>query len=109
MSRYADTLKIPHSQTLAKFVLNLIQIFQTRAVFLVICLLVDARTIIARTTNGGLRSILFQAAAEADQELRGVAHRAGLLHREDLRRPEAGAADRNDERLSQLPHHLSGE
>lgn len=49
-----------------------------------------------------------QAVAEADQELRGVAHRVGLFHREDLRRIEAGPADRHDERLSQLSHHLSG-
>lgn len=52
---------------------------------------------------------MFQAAAKTDQELGGIAHRAGLLHREDLRRVEASAADRNDERLSQLPYHLSGE
>jgi len=51
---------------------------------------------------------LFQAVAETDQELCRVAHRIGLLHRQDLRRAETSAADRNDERLSQLPYHLSG-
>lgn len=51
----------------------------------------------------------FQAAAEADKELGRVAHCTGLLHGEDLRRVEAGAANRDDERLSQLSHHLSGE
>lgn len=57
----------------------------------------------------GLFACPFQTDVEADQELGRVAHRAGLLHREDLRRVEASAADRNDERLSQLPYHLSGE
>lgn len=56
-----------------------------------------------------VRLFLFQTVAEADKELGRVAHCAGLLHREDLRRVEAGAANRDDERLSQLPHHLSGE
>lgn len=52
--------------------------------------------------------VLFQAAAKTDQEFCGVAYRAGLLHREDLRCAETSATDWNDERLSQLPYHLAG-
>lgn len=52
---------------------------------------------------------VFQASAETNKELRRIPHRAGLLHAKDLRRPEAGATDRDDERLSQLSYHVFGE
>lgn len=42
----------------------------------------------------------FQTSTKANQEFRGIAYRAGLLHRENLWRIETGSADRNDERLS---------
>lgn len=55
-----------------------------------------------------MKIVLFQAVAETDQKFCGIAYRAGLFHREDLRRAETSATDWNDERLSQLSYHLAG-
>lgn len=52
---------------------------------------------------------VFQAVAETNQELCRVPHCAGLLHGAAVRRAEAGPADRNDERLPLVPHHVPGE
>jgi len=43
---------------------------------------------------------LFQASAKTNKKFCGVAYRTRLFHRENLRRAEASATDRNDERLS---------
>lgn len=63
---------------------------------------------VAKDFNRDHSQFSFQAASEADQELRRVPHRPRLLDREDLPGPEASAANRDDERLPQLPGHLLG-
>ena len=52
---------------------------------------------------------VFQTFAETNQKLGRIAHRPRLLHRKDIRRPQTGPANRDDERLSQLLDHIPGE
>lgn len=49
----------------------------------------------------------FQTSPQANQELGGISHRLGLLHRKNLPGPQASPADRDDERLPQLFGHLA--
>lgn len=51
---------------------------------------------------------VFQTVAQANKKFRRIPHSPRLLHRTDLRRPKTGAANWDDERLSQLSDHVSG-